>query len=179
MSSQKLAAARDWEPIRRATMKTTLKQEILAVLEHAVDMTIATIREDGYPQATTVSYVNDGLIIYFGTGANSQKARNLARNRKVSITINLPYTSWDDIRGVSLAGTAERVADADEIARVSQLMSKRFPQIANYASAMTGELALFGVTPQVFSLLDYRQGFGHTQSVTAAELESETAAAAA
>src|ERR1700731_3853356 len=29
------------------------------------DMTIATVREDGYPQATAVSYVNDGLAVYF------------------------------------------------------------------------------------------------------------------
>ena len=30
------------------------------------DMTIATVREDGYPQATAISYVNDGLAISFG-----------------------------------------------------------------------------------------------------------------
>jgi pyridoxine/pyridoxamine 5'-phosphate oxidase len=162
--------ARPQADFRRATMQTTLKQEILAVLANAADMTIATVREDGYPQATTVSYVNDGLAIYFGTGASSQKARNLARNRKVSITINLPYTSWDDIRGVSFGGVAERIAAAHESSRVSQLMLRKFPQIANYASAITGELALFRVTPQVISLLDYRQGFGHTKLVTAVEL---------
>jgi nitroimidazol reductase NimA-like FMN-containing flavoprotein (pyridoxamine 5'-phosphate oxidase superfamily) len=50
-------------------MDPVLKQKIIAILGDANDMTIATIREDGYPQATTVSYVNDGLIIYFGCGA--------------------------------------------------------------------------------------------------------------
>jgi hypothetical protein len=78
---------------------------------------------------------------------------------------------------VSTGGVAERIAAADEISRVGQLMFKKFPQIANYASAMTGELALFRVTPQVISLLDYRQGFGHTELVTAAELETGAAAA--
>jgi Pyridoxamine 5'-phosphate oxidase len=55
ITSEKLATACDRQPIGRATMKTTLKQEILAVLENGTDMTIATVREDGYPQATTVS----------------------------------------------------------------------------------------------------------------------------
>jgi nitroimidazol reductase NimA-like FMN-containing flavoprotein (pyridoxamine 5'-phosphate oxidase superfamily) len=55
-------------------MDPRLKQEILSILDEANDMTIATVRKDGYPQATTVSYINDGLKIYFGCAANSQKA---------------------------------------------------------------------------------------------------------
>ena len=50
------------------------------ILDDANDMTIATVHKDGNPQANTVSYVNDGLNIYFGSAANSQKARNLARD---------------------------------------------------------------------------------------------------
>ena len=63
-------------------MDPGLKKEILSILDDASDMTIATVREDGYPQATTVSYVNDGLTIYFGCAANSQKAGNLARTAR-------------------------------------------------------------------------------------------------
>ena len=37
-------------------------EEIISILNSANDMTIATVREDGHPQAKTVSYVNDGLI---------------------------------------------------------------------------------------------------------------------
>ena len=55
-------------------MKSALRDEILAVLSGANDMTIATIRGDGYPQATTVSYANDDLTLYFGCGSDSQPA---------------------------------------------------------------------------------------------------------
>ena len=41
-------------------MDPALSHEIISILDDANDMTIATVREDGYPQATTVSYVNDG-----------------------------------------------------------------------------------------------------------------------
>jgi nitroimidazol reductase NimA-like FMN-containing flavoprotein (pyridoxamine 5'-phosphate oxidase superfamily) len=124
--------------------------------------TIATVREDGYPQATTVSYVNDGLKIYFGCAAESQKAKNLACNSKVSLTVNLPYTSWKEIRGLSIGGRAQRITDPREADQVGQLMFENFPQIAGYAPVEMEKIVLFRVTPEVISVLDYRKGFGHT-----------------
>ncbi len=87
-------------------MDPTLKQEIVSILDDANDLTIATVREDGYPQATTVSYVNDGLTIYFGCAAQSQKAKHIGHSAKVSFTVNLPYAGWDEIRGLSVGGKA-------------------------------------------------------------------------
>jgi hypothetical protein len=40
-----------------------LIEGIIAILNTANEMTIAIVREDGYPQATTASYVNDGLAV--------------------------------------------------------------------------------------------------------------------
>jgi nitroimidazol reductase NimA-like FMN-containing flavoprotein (pyridoxamine 5'-phosphate oxidase superfamily) len=146
-------------------MDPELKKEILSILDDANDMTIATLRKDGYPQATAVSYVNDGLTMYFGCAANSQQAENLARDSKVSLTVNLPYTSWKDIRALSIGGRAARVTDPEEVAHASQLMFERFPQIARYAPAELEDIVLFRVTPEVISVLDYRKGFGHSDLV--------------
>ena len=146
-------------------MDPAVTQEIISILDDANDMTIATVRQDGYPQATTVSYVNDGLKIYFGCVAESQKAKNLARSSKVSLTVNLPYTSWKDIRGLSLGGRAERVTDPQEMGEVGRLMLEKFPPIAAYAPAELEGIVLFRVTPEIVSILDYRKGFGHTDLV--------------
>lgn len=54
-------------------MNPALRSEILAILDGANDMTPATIRPDGYPQATTVSYTHDGLTLYFGCGASRRR----------------------------------------------------------------------------------------------------------
>ncbi|MBV9373565.1 MAG: pyridoxamine 5'-phosphate oxidase family protein [Alphaproteobacteria bacterium] len=146
-------------------MRPALKQEILSILDDANDMTIATVREDGFPQATTVSYANNGLTIYFGCAEHSQKAQNLARDSKVSLMVSLPYTSWNDIRALSIGGRAERVTDPQEVAQASQLMFERFPEIARYAPAELDDIVLFRVTPEVISVLDYRKGFGHSDLV--------------
>ena len=147
-------------------MDARLRDEILSILDRASDMTIATIRQDGYPQATTVSFANDGLDIYFGCSEDSQKARNISRNGKVSLTINLPYADWGEIRGISAGGHAAHLADPSEIEHAGRLLLRKFPQgIAEYASGPHGGVAFFKVVPNVISVLDYRKGFGHTDLV--------------
>jgi general stress protein 26 len=147
-------------------MDKGLEATIVRLMSTTNDMTIATIRPDGYPQATTVSYVSDGMKIYFGCNAASQKARNLTANDKVSLTINAPYASWNEIHGLSLGGNAARVTDKAELARVRNLMLGKFPQIAQYGMDGEGDIAVFRISPKAISLLDYTKGFGHTDLVT-------------
>lgn len=143
------------------------RSDILEILGGALDMTIATVREDGYPQATTVSFVHDGLTIYFVCGSDSQKARNIERSGKVSLTVNLPYEAWTEIRGLSLGGHAEFVQDEAEIARVNEAMLARFPQIGEIEipESEMEQMRIVRITPEVISLLDYRVEFGHTEEI--------------
>ena len=147
-------------------MDARLREEILSILDRVNDMTIATIRQDGFPQATTVSFAHDGLDIYFGCSEDSQKARNISRNRKVSLTINLPYANWGEIRGISAGGHATHLTDPSELERAGRLLLRKFPQgIAEYASGPDVGVAFFKVVPKVISVLDYRKGFGHRDLV--------------
>lgn len=148
-------------------MTPAQRTQIATVLASANDLTIATNRPDGWPQATTVSYVADGTTIYFGTWAKSQKAQNIARDPRVSIAITVPYASWDAIQGVSLAGRAMKVTETAELERVFQLMVGKFPQIGQFVNAGDVEMALYRVEPEVVSILDYSKGFGHTEQAGA------------
>lgn len=139
------------------------RAQIVAILDAGADVTIATVRADGYPQATTVSYVSDGLTIYFGTWTKSQKAANIGRCDKVSATVDLPYEDWSKIKGLSLGGRARRVEDPAEMAKVGALMLRKFPQLGAFVQTSSAEMALFRIDAEVFSILDYSQGFGHTE----------------
>ncbi|MEI9965952.1 MAG: pyridoxamine 5'-phosphate oxidase family protein [Caulobacteraceae bacterium] len=156
-------------------MDAAAKTQITDILARGQDLTLATIREDGFPQAVTLSYVAHGLTIYFGTDANSQKARNMARCPKVSVTVNLPYHDWKEIEGVSLAGIAERITDPSEIARAARLMLAKFPQTVDFMEPSMPPPALFRVTPVVVSVLDYAKGFGHTDLVAVQPQEAAAA----
>jgi hypothetical protein len=63
-------------------MDVLMKQKILALLEGHRIMTIATLRPDGWLQATTVGYVNEGLTLWFLCGLESQKAGQEPRARQ-------------------------------------------------------------------------------------------------
>jgi len=143
-------------------MDEIMRRQIISIID---DMTIATVRPDDYPQATTVGYVNDGLTIYFGTTSDAQKARNIARNNKVSLTIDRPYGTWDEIESLSLGGLATLVSDPAEQEKVGAMMYAKFPQIRGVESDELGTLVLFRIDPEVISLLDYSKGFGHTDLV--------------
>ncbi len=147
-------------------MDPAVRTTILDILSKQTDMTIATMREDHYPQATTVSYVNDGLNIYFGCSTRSQKARNIARHNKISLTVTPSYTDWNSIRGLSIGGLAERITAPSEITMVEALFFRKFPFVVQYAPGDRGDLAFYRIVPKVFSVLDYTQSFGHTDHVT-------------
>ena len=148
-------------------MNEALNEEIRAILEAGKDLTLATVREDGWPQATTVSYASDGLRVFFGCGSQSQKARNLARDDRVSLTVNLPYGPWSEIRGLSIGGRGGRGSAPAQHgpARAPGRAPNAPPSTHNQQPAEAGDLAMFEIRPEVVSVLDYRKGFGHTDLV--------------
>ncbi len=135
-------------------------------------MTIATVQDDGYPHATTVSFVNDGLAIYFGTSSQSRKAANIEHCDKISLTINKDYSDWENIQGLAILGTATIVSDPVEQRRIGNLMFKKYPEVQQYMAAGTESVALFRIDPKRISLLDYRQGFGHTEVIETEFIET-------
>ena len=152
-------------PFRERAMTPAECEKIVSIIDAAADFTIATVRPDGWPQATTVSFVNDGLKLYFGTWIKSQKAQNIAACDKVAVTIDLPYKTWKDIRGLALSGHARKVDKPEELARVSELMFKKFPQLSEFVTADAPEMAIYRVDPEIVSVLDYTKGFGQTELV--------------
>lgn len=148
-------------------MNTKLGDKILDLLDKHRVMTLATLRPDGWPQATTVGYVNDGLTLYFLCGLDSQKAANLARDDRVSLTIDDDPAQIMQIAGLSMAARATRVTDRREAQKVLSLLPLKYPAQDSFPLPMPqpDEVAIFRVTPTVVTVLDYSRGFGHTDTV--------------
>jgi nitroimidazol reductase NimA-like FMN-containing flavoprotein (pyridoxamine 5'-phosphate oxidase superfamily) len=151
-------------------MDASMKQKILALLDGHRIMTIATLRPDGWPQATTVGYVNEGLTLWFLCGLESQKAKNLAHDDRVSITIDHDTPDIMSITGLSMAARAHRVSDRAEAEKVLRMLPLKYPDapapMAEMKMPAPEDVALFRVVPEVVSVLDYSMGFGHTDLVT-------------
>lgn len=148
-------------------MSPRMKRVILQLMKGHRIMSIATVRAGGWPQATTVTYANDGLTLYFCCDKTSQKVRNIRRDPRVSLTIDHDSKNWSRIRGLSLGGRAKVLSDSREIGLGLRLLSRKFPQLAATDPQKDPALAVVRVVPKVISVLDYTRGFGHTDLVRA------------
>jgi nitroimidazol reductase NimA-like FMN-containing flavoprotein (pyridoxamine 5'-phosphate oxidase superfamily) len=64
-----------------------------------------------------VVYANEGLTIYFVCDPGSQKATNLARDDRVSLTIDHETSKVREITGLSMAAHARAVVNPAEASK--------------------------------------------------------------
>ncbi len=148
-------------------MDQSIEQKILNLLDAHHTMTLATLRPDGWPQATTVAYAHDGMTLYFVCDRDSQKAANLAQNDRVSLTIDHETPDISAITGLSMAAHACAVSDPEEAEKALEMFGFTWSEgdMPVESLADQEELQVYRVTPTLISVLDYSQGFGHTDLV--------------
>ena len=146
-------------------MDEALRSKILEVLRRHHTMTLATIRPDGYPQATTVNYIHDEFTLYFATDATSQKAGNIKLNNKVSVAIASETQNFYKLSGLSMAGLATRIDEKQRAEKLSLRLFQTLPQSKRYVPQDPKQLAVYEITPVAIALVDYTSGFGKTYLV--------------
>lgn len=129
------------------------EEKVGAILARHHLMTIATLRPDGWPQATLVNYLADGLALYFLVALDSQKRANIAADPRVSIAIG--GDSGGLPQGLSLAGLVTQIDDPYWV----EALNRRIwgtPQFARFEPHPSGQgVALLRFAPQWVSLIDY------------------------
>jgi len=168
-------AGRASDQLREIAMSETpsppddaLKNVILALLDENRIMCLATLRPDGWPQATMVGYAHDDMALYFAVGRTSQKLSNIQHDPRVSIAIG--HDTPKRIRGLSMAARVTEVTDFEEVGRLNAILHARYPEQAVFAPREASS-ALLKATPKLVSIVDLTKGPGKPQLVT---LESET-----
>ncbi|MFE5239509.1 MULTISPECIES: PPOX class F420-dependent oxidoreductase [unclassified Streptomyces] len=72
---------------------------------------VATLNPDGGPQTSVVWVGRQQDAVLFSTTAGRKKARNLARDPRISLTV---YDIANPYRSVEIRGTAELLPDPDK-----------------------------------------------------------------
>jgi len=134
-----------------------LKALVLRILAENRTMTIATLRPDGWPQATVVGFVHDDLTLYFTVSRYSQKLENIRRDPRTSIAIGQHPADSPGVRGLSMAARVEEVAQFPEIERLNALIHARYPGVAVFASRDSNS-AVLRARPHLLSLVDDARG---------------------
>ena len=74
-------------------------------------MQFTSIGPDGYPHTVPIGFFRMGDDLYTGGRASTQRAKNIARDPRVSALLETGG-SMDDIKGLLVQGDAEMVTDA-------------------------------------------------------------------
>lgn len=148
-------------------MATTDELNLAAeILTLATEMTLASIRPNGTPHASTVSFASSQLTVYFSVSINSQKALNIQHCNRVAFTANNPYRSWREIRGVAVDATARLVTGVEELSVVSAMLRQKHPEFSSIVDDVTQlpwpGMLFIRCDPTDIVMLDYTRGFGHT-----------------
>jgi hypothetical protein len=64
-----------------------LRKEVRNILKKKNWLVLCNVDENNVPHSSVVVYQSDGKVIYFMTGKNTLKAKNIRTNNRVSITI--------------------------------------------------------------------------------------------
>ena len=100
-------------------------EEIEQFLAGTRSATLATIGPDGQPHLVAMWFTIIDGDICVETKSKSQKAVNLRRNPRISLLVEDGAT-YDELRGVSIEGTAELSEDPDLLWRIGVNLWERY-----------------------------------------------------
>ena len=116
-------------PKRRDQIRMS-DEEIWKFIDERKSLQVATLNRDGSPHLTTLWFaVMDGDIV-FETYTKSQKILNLQRDPRISVLVE-DGDRYDQLRGVTLSGTADLVTDPEKVhALALEVMSRNTPGVS-------------------------------------------------
>lgn len=151
-----LITANPYPPVHGQALET-----IVSLLAQERLMSIAANRPDGWPQVTTVGYINDGMSLYFVTGRESQKLANIEADPRVSVSIHSSMGVAGAV-GVSMAAQAAEVTDPVEVERLNRMMFERWPGVSVYCPA-TSSIAIIRLKPELICVISAASGRSKTE----------------
>lgn len=146
--------------------QSPMKQKAIDILQQNRLMGISTVRPDGWPQATMVSYANEDILIYFIVSRQSQKFANIQRDNRVSLVIGHDFHDPSTIKALSIAGRASEISDPRQRHRAVELLLERHPGLRRLERPEPGHSAVMRANPEIITILDYAKGFGHADLLT-------------
>ena len=129
-----------------------LTKKIAQLIERERVCRVATVNPRGVPHLVPVCAVVADGCIYFGSGRDARKVKNLEANPQVALTVDLYSDEWAHIKGVMVQGHATLIARGPRFRKARTLLYRKYPQYATDAALDESDSIIVAVTPTaVFS----------------------------
>jgi uncharacterized protein YhbP (UPF0306 family) len=114
-------------------------------------LTLATSSATGTPHATTLTYVNDGAVVYVWTRPETATATNMEQNPIVAFAIDEYTEDWRDTKGIQATARSQVVLNPDEVSRARGLFEGKYPALAGTLGL---NVSFFRLTPTQLQFID-------------------------
>jgi uncharacterized protein YhbP (UPF0306 family) len=134
-------------------MSHQVPPEVLDYLGSQKTLTLATSGSDG-PWAATLTYVNDGSLIYVWMRPDSTTARHIDENPTAAYAIDEYTDDWRETKGIQGRARVE-VVQGEEIARAADLFGQKYPDLRPGA---TSAVVFYRLAPDALEFIDNSRG---------------------
>jgi nitroimidazol reductase NimA-like FMN-containing flavoprotein (pyridoxamine 5'-phosphate oxidase superfamily) len=129
-----------------------LKKSVAEMIQWERICRVATAGKGGMPHLVPVCHVLHNGKIYFASGDDGRKMKNLAENPRVTVTVDCYSDVWPALRGVMVQGTARLIGGGPRFRRIRALLYRKYPQYPREAALSESDSVVVEVTPvRVFS----------------------------
>jgi len=118
---------------------------------------LATIDQKGTPHIVPVWYLYSRKKFYIGTNSQTEKAKNLKKNKQVSLCVDIGIRS-PNIYGVLAKGTARLILDKNKVSKLAKRILLRYFRSLENKSAkelLDDTDCIIEITPKKFSVWSY------------------------
>jgi uncharacterized protein YhbP (UPF0306 family) len=144
-----------------------LKNRIRRFLATHMTMTLATVGEDGRPQAAALFFAEtEALSLVFISEPKTRHSQNVARDGRVAATIYAEGQQWQTIKGLQVEGVCWALSGQEaKAARAVYLAKYPFIEENKLLAAMLHLVTFYQVSPAWLRLIDNSQGFGYKEEL--------------
>lgn len=113
---------------------------------------VATADSAGALHAVPVCHVLLDGKIYFATGAEAKKLRNLEANPRIALAFDLYSDAWENLKGVTVQGRARLIRKGPRFRKIRGALYRKYPQYPREAALEETDSAIVEVEPlRIFS----------------------------
>jgi general stress protein 26 len=151
-----------WERRRKMSEEERLKGEVIDYISKTRFAILATVKSDKLPELRTIgSFAPDGFDVYFSTGKDTAKVKQIELNNLISFFFQHEGQELSTFKNVALIGKAERLEKGGEFDKAIELLGNRNPRFKERVEKGGLEkTAIFKVTPKEVKYLDFSKGTG-------------------
>ena len=137
---------------RRRHAPARLNKKLAAFVELERVARVATAGRSGIPHVVPVCHVLTGGRLYFGSGDDGRKVKNVRENPWVTLTVDVYSDHWGTLRGVMIQGRATLIERGPRFKRIRAKLYRKYLQYPRDAALSESDSVIIEVTPtRVFS----------------------------